>query len=118
MAAGEVKNFNTPDETRQFGHGHVDLVKIGAGTVGRSTFESGWRWSQDVKPIAKTDLCQVHHFGYLLSGHMGVRMEDGSEMESGPGDVLDIPGGHDAWVIGSETVVMIDWAGATHYAER
>ena len=118
MAEGEIKSLTKPDETRRFGHGQMELVQIAGGSVGRATFEPGWRWSQDVKPIAKTELCEVNHFLYQVSGRMRVRMEDGSEMETGPGDVAVIPGGHDAWVVGDEAVVVIDWGGAAHYAER
>ncbi len=89
MAATEVKNFDSPDETRPFeGNGKADVVNIGGQTVGRGTFESGWRWSNNVKPIAGTDSCQVAHLAYVLSGRMGIRMEDGSEVEVGPGDVF------------------------------
>jgi hypothetical protein len=96
----------------------LDVVNIGGGTVGRGTFEPGWRWSKDVKPIAKTDLCEAPHFMYQLSGRMHVAMSDGSEFESGPGDVSVIPPGHDAWVVGNENVVVIDWGGASEYAKR
>ena len=89
MAATEVKNFDSPDETRPFeGNGKADVVNIGGQTVGRGIFEPGWRWSNNVKPIAGTDSCQVAHLAYVLSGRMGIRMEDGSEVEVGPGDVL------------------------------
>src|SRR6266498_1075423 len=85
MAATEVKNFDSPDETRPFeGNGKADVVNIGGQTVGRGTFEPGWRWSNNVKPIAGTDSCQVAHLAYVLSGRMGIRMDDGSEVEVDP----------------------------------
>ena len=115
MAEGELKKLASPDEVRKFGHGQMEIVKIGGGTVGRATFEPGWRWSNDVKPIAGTDLCQASHFLYQISGRMHVVMADGTEMESGPGDVAIIPPGHDAWTVGNEPVVVIDWGGAANY---
>jgi hypothetical protein len=113
----ESKSFDSPDEKRTFGHGHAEIVNLGGSTVGRTVFEPGWRWSQDVKPIAKTDLCQVDHAGATISGRLHVRMADGKEFEMGPGDVGTIPAGHDAWVVGNEPCVMIDWAGMTNYAK-
>src|ERR1051325_10597916 len=111
-------NFEKPDETRPFaGHGKVDIVKLGDGMVGKGVFEPGWRWSQDVKPIAKTDSCQVHHVGYVISGRMRVRMDDGSEAEIGPGDAIDIEPGHDAWVVGNEPCVALEFGGAAIYAK-
>ncbi|HEY8173660.1 MAG TPA: cupin domain-containing protein [Dehalococcoidia bacterium] len=118
MVQPQVKRMQAPDETRGFENGKLDVVNIGGGTVGRGTFEPGWRWSKDVKPIAKTDLCEAPHFMYQLSGRMHVAMSDGSEFESGPGDVSVIPPGHDAWVVGNENVVVIDWGGASEYAKR
>jgi mannose-6-phosphate isomerase-like protein (cupin superfamily) len=109
MAGIEVKTFDSPDETRPFeGKGHLDMVTVGGRDVGRGTFEPGWRWSENVKPIAQTESCRFHHVGYVLSGRMRVTMDDGSEGEVGPGDVLSIAPGHDAEVIGDEPCVMID----------
>ncbi len=118
MSELERKHLDSPDETRKFGHGRIDVVNIGGGTVGRFSAEPGWKWSNDVKPIAGTDLCQAAHFLYQVSGRMRVKLADGSESESGPGDVVVIPPGHDAWVVGNEKVVAIDWAGAANYARR
>lgn len=117
MAAGERKNVDTPDETRKFERGQIDVVNIGGGTVGRAHFEPGWKWSNDVKPIAGTDLCQAPHFMYQISGRMHVVMADGSEFDMGPGDIAMIPPGHDAWVVGNESVEAVDWGGATNYAK-
>ena len=113
----EMHTFDKPDEVRNFGHGRLELVQTGDGEIGRSTFEPGWRWSNDVKPIAKTDTCQVRHLGYTMSGTLHVQMDDGSEFDMTEGSVAMIPPGHDAWVIGNEPVVMIDWAGASNYAK-
>lgn len=118
MANGELKNVDAPDEKRTFTHGKIDVVNIGGGTVGRATFEPGWKWSSDVKPIAGTELCEAPHFLYQISGRMRVVMKDGSEFESGPGDVAVIPPGHDAWVVGDEAVVVVDWGGASNYAKQ
>lgn len=113
----EMKNVSSPDETRRFEHGQIEVVSIGGGTVGRATFQPGWKWSQDVKPIAGTELCEAPHFLYQISGQMKVVMKDGREFESGPGDVAVIPPGHDAWVVGNEPVVVVDWGGAANYAK-
>jgi quercetin dioxygenase-like cupin family protein len=117
MAKAEMKNVGKPDETRKFDRGQMDLLNIGGGIVGKATFEPGWRWSEHVKPIAKTELCEAPHFMYQISGRMKVKMADGQEFETGPGDVSVLPSGHDAWVVGDEAVVVIDWQGATNYAK-
>lgn len=118
MADGEIKSMGAPDEVRKFPNGQIELVHVGGGSVGRATFQPGWKWSNDVKPIAGTELCQAPHFGYQLSGRMRVVMADGREFESGPGDVVIIPPGHDAWIVGDEACVLIDWGGAANYAKR
>jgi quercetin dioxygenase-like cupin family protein len=114
------KSLNTPEETRPFedGTGKVELVNLDGGPVGRATFEPGWQWSKHVKPIAGTDSCQAPHLGYFISGRMAVRMDDGEEMEFGPGDVMICPPGHDAWIVGEEACVVIDWQGFGDYAKR
>ena len=88
------------------------------GGVGRATFLPGWRWSLHVKPIAGTDSCQAAHLGYFISGRMNVVMDDGEEMEYGPGDFAIMPSGRDAWVVGNEPCVVIDWQGFADYAKR
>ena len=119
MAGTEVKNFDSPDEVRQFeGKGKADVVNIAGQTVGRGTFEPGWRWSNNVKPIAGTDSCQVSHLAYVISGRMGIRMDDGSEVEIGPGDVFAAPPGHDAWTVGDEPCVSVDFGQFGEYAKR
>lgn len=117
MAASERKDLNTADETRSFPKGKVDLVNIGGGVVGRLTLEPGWRWSEHVKPMAGTKWCEAPHFQYHLQGRLGVYMADGTQFEVGPGEVTALPSGHDAWVIGDEPVVLIDWCGASNYAK-
>jgi hypothetical protein len=117
MANAEHKNFSSPDETRPFPHGKAEILSIGGGTVGRLTLEPGWRWSQDVKPLAGTQWCEAPHFQYQVSGRLHVVMEGGAEFDLGPGDVSTLPSGHDAWVVGDEPVVLIDWYGASNYAK-
>lgn len=117
-ATCEVKSFDRPDETRPFaGHGHVDIVELAGHPIGRGEFEPGWRWSNDVKPIAGTDSCQVSHLGYCLSGRMRVHMDDGTQAEIRPGDLVAIPPGHDAEVIGEETCVWLEFGEARDYAK-
>jgi quercetin dioxygenase-like cupin family protein len=118
--AGMIRmSLDTPEETRPFadGKGKLELVNIESGAVGRATFEPGWRWSLHVKPIAKTDSCQAAHLGYYVSGRMRVRMDDGDEVEFGPGDFAVIPPGHDAWIVGDDPCVVIDWQGFADYAK-
>jgi ethanolamine utilization protein EutQ (cupin superfamily) len=106
------KSFDASDETRPIPKGKVDVVKLGDIQVMRQTFEPGFRWSESMKSIAKTDSCQIHHLMYIVSGRLGVRMNDGSTAEFGPGDVGDIPSGHDAWVVGNVPCVNVDFGSA------
>jgi mannose-6-phosphate isomerase-like protein (cupin superfamily) len=110
------RNLDSPDETRTFEHGKAEVVTLGDFSASRLLFEPGWRWSENVKPIAGTDSCQVLHTGYHVSGRLHVRLDDGTEEEYGPGDAYVIPPGHDAWVVGDEPVVMVDMS--SHTAER
>lgn len=116
MAMQEKKEFRAPDEVRSFEKGRVEVVNIGGGSVGRLTLEPGWRWSKHVKPVAGTEWCEAPHFQYHISGRLHVLNSDGSEFEAGPGEVTALPAGHDAWVVGDEPVVLIDWSGASDYA--
>ena len=119
MPAVDVKSFDSPDETRPFeGKGQADVVEVGGHGVARATFEPGWKWSTNLKPIAKTDSCQVSHLGYCVSGRMKVYMDDGSEQEVGPGEAAAIPPGHDAEVIGDEPCIWIDFGEISEYAKR
>jgi hypothetical protein len=113
----EHLSFARPDETREFPNGRAEIVKIGGGEVGRLVFERGWRWSNDVKPIAGTESCEAPHFQYHVSGQLAIRMDDGTELVAGPGDITSLPSGHDAWVVGEEAVVVVDWYGASNYAK-
>jgi hypothetical protein len=113
----EVKNLNSPEETRNFDKGKLDLVKIGGAMVGRAIFQPGWKWSESLKPIAKTKSCEAPHFQYHVSGTIRVRMDDGTERDLKPGDVSLLPSGHDAWVVGDEPVVVVDFQGMRDYAK-
>jgi Cupin domain len=115
----EVKNFDSPDETRPFeGNGRADVLNMGGKNIGRGVFEPGWRWSENIKPIAKTDSCEVSHLGYCISGRMKIYMDDGSEAEIGPGDAFAIPPGHDAEVVEDEPCVLLDFGEFGDYAKR
>lgn len=117
MNTAELKTTRQPDETREFPSGKLELINIGGGQVGKLSLQPGWRWSQHVKPIAGTEWCEAPHFQYQLSGRLHVLQNDGVEFESVAGDVTALPAGHDAWVVGDEQVVLIDWAGASNYAK-
>ena len=118
MAKIGSKNFKNPDEVRTFAKGKVEVVNLGEATIGRATFEPGWRWSTCVKPLANTNSCEVAHFGYQVSGTMRIRMDDGTELECKAGDVALVPPGHDAWVVGNEPVVIVDFQGMPNYAKQ
>jgi hypothetical protein len=114
------KNFDQPDEVRPFDEdsGQLAVVDSGRGLVGRAVFRPGWQWSKHVAPIAGTDSCQSAHVGYQVAGQMHVVMDDGEELDFGPGDLAVIPPGHDAWTVGNEPVVFLDWQGFADYAKR
>ena len=113
----EVKGFGAPEEVRTFEKGRVELVKVGGAAIGRAIFEPGWKWSTCVKPLANTKSCEGAHFGYQISGTMRIRMDDGTEQECKGGEVALVPPGHDAWVVGNEPVVIIDFQGMADYAK-
>ena len=103
------RRFSEPSDVRTIPHGRIDVVDLDDTVVGRMTYEPGWRWSVDVRPIAGTDTCQYHHLGVTLSGRLRAQMADGTELEIAPGDVFEIPPGHDAWVVGDEPWVSVDF---------
>ena len=118
MAGLETKSFDAPDETRPFADkGSAQVVALAGSTVLKGRFDPGWRWSEHVRPIAGTDSCQSPHFLYVLSGRMHVVMEDGAEGEAGPNDVARIEPGHDAWVVGDEPCVVVDFGASPAYAK-
>ena len=116
MPSIEVRDFSTPDETRTPDKTTIELVNLAAGQVGRYTFHPGWRWSECIKPIAKTDSCQVDHIGYVVSGVLHVEHEDGTTADLTPGNVYRIAPGHDAWNPGQEPTVFVEFQGAARYA--
>ena len=117
MEKALVKNFNKPDEVREFPKGRVEIVHIGGTTIGRATFQPGWKWSTSVQPLAKTKSCEAAHFQYQISGRIVVKMDDGTIVKCAPGDVALLPSGHDAWVEGNEPVVIVDFQGMVDYAK-
>ena len=117
MQGTELRSFGQPDEIREFPNGRAEIVKVGGGEVGRLVFQPGWRWSNDVKPIVQTESCEAPHFQYHVSGQLAIRMDDGTEFIASPGDVTSLPSGHDAWVVGDEPAVTVDWFGASNYAK-
>jgi len=117
MDRAALKHFDTPDEIREFPKGRLELVTIGGATVGRAIFEPGWRWSTSLQPIAKTRSCEAPHFQYHVSGVLHILMDDGSEFDCRPGDLSLLPSGHDAWVVGDEPAVVVDFQGMLDYAK-
>jgi hypothetical protein len=118
MRAAEMKSFGEPDEVRLFPKGKLELIRIGGATIGRATFEPGWRWSTSLQPIAKTKSCEAPHFQYHVAGVLRILMDDGMEFECKAGDVSLLPSGHDAWVVGDEPVVIVDFQGMIDYAKE
>ena len=117
MDKAVMRSFEKPDEVREFPRGRVELVKIGGVTVGRAVFEPGWRWKTSVQPLAGTKSCEAPHFQYHVSGVLRIRMDDGTEFECRKGDVSLLPSGHDAWVVGNEPAVVVDFQGMIDYAK-
>jgi hypothetical protein len=115
----EHVSFDRPDEVREGDNWRLELVNLAGGAqVGRITVQPGWKWSKDVKPVAETDLCMAPHQQYQISGRIHIVMADGTELDAGPGEITSLPPGHDAWVVGEESVVAIDWQGASVWAAR
>lgn len=114
------RNFDSADEVRPFEDhkGRLELIETDHGPVGRAVFEPGWQWSKHVGSIAGTESCQAAHTGYCVSGRMKIVMDDGQEAEYGPGDFMAVDPGHDAWVVGDEACVALDWTGMADYAKR
>lgn len=114
----EHKSFQRPDEVREFPNGRLELMRIGGAVIGRAVFEPGWRWADSIRPVAKTESCDAPHFQYHVAGILRIKMDDGSEFDCGPGDVSLLPSGHDAWVVGPEPVVVVDFQGMVDYASQ
>jgi hypothetical protein len=116
MTPAEHKGFAKADEVRTFPRGRLELLHIGGSDIGRLVLQPGWRWSEHVKPLAGTELCEAPHFQYHVTGTLRIRMADGTEFDAVPGQVTALPSGHDAWVVGDEPVTVVDWWGASNYA--
>lgn len=116
MASLRHRALDNPDEVRPYPGGHTDIFELDDFVIGRMVMEPGWRWSHDVQPIVETDRCMYHHLGFVVSGRLHVVLEDGTEDEVGAQEMFEIPPGHDAWVIGDEPWVAIDFRGARSYA--
>ena len=110
------ERFASPDEVREFENGRFELVRTGGMTVGRATYEPGWKWSEHVGPSAGTESCQVEHVGLVVSGQAAVKMDDGTERVMKEGDLFYVPPGHDSWVVGDEPYVSLHFLGADEYA--
>ena len=117
MPARVTGQFSTPDRLRETGGVRQEIVQFGDATIARMTHPVGWRWSVDVRPIVGTSSCQARHVGVILSGRLGVQLDDGSAWEVNPGEPFDFPPGHDGYVIGDEPVVAIEWVGVPNWAE-
>jgi quercetin dioxygenase-like cupin family protein len=114
-----LKAFDSPDETRLFEKGRFDIVRIGDATVGRATYQPGWRWSAHVGPAIGASRCEVAHLGYVVSGRGTAALDDGRVFELTAGTLFHIPAiPHDSWVIGDEPYVSLHLIGASHYAVR
>jgi quercetin dioxygenase-like cupin family protein len=116
MAGLAIERFESPTETRTFEKGRLDVIEVGGMTIGRATYEPGWKWSEHVAPTAGTDTCQVEHVGMVVSGQAAVLMDDGTEMVMKPGDIFHVPPGHDSWIVGEEPYVSLHFLGADEYA--
>ncbi|MDE1871332.1 MAG: cupin domain-containing protein [Candidatus Micrarchaeota archaeon] len=109
MSNYEVKNISGSEEVRELGRAKLESVNVGGAKVARFVLGKGWKWSVDIKPLVKTEWCEASHFQYQISGKLHIKLKDGTEFEIGPGDVSSVPSGHDAWVVGDEPVVGIEW---------
>ena len=117
MAGVEARDFAAPDEVRTPAKTRVELVKLADGEIGRYTFQPGWRWSECIKPVVGTESCQVEHIGYVVSGALHVEHDDKTDGDIMAGMVYRIAPGHDAWVVGDEPVVSVEFQGAANYAK-
>ncbi|MFQ5919479.1 MAG: cupin domain-containing protein [Thermoplasmata archaeon] len=112
-----IRRFDVPDEERRFENGKFELIRLGGLTLGRASYEPGWKWSADVGSRTGSRSCPVEHVGLVMSGRARVVMDDGTEIELGPGDLFHISPGHDSWVVGEKPYVSLHVLGADAYAE-
>ena len=113
-----LKRFTSPDEIRSFEKGTFEVVRLGGLTVGRASYEPGWKWSTHVGSLVGLSMCPVAHVGMVMAGRAMVAMEDGTTYELAPGDLFAIAPGHDSWVIGEEPYVSLHFLGAEDYAQE
>ncbi len=114
-----ARNVEQPDDTTRFPNGQERIIEVLGTPVGLATLQPGWRWSNDVRPVMGSDSCPLLHVGYALSGRLHVEVNDGSTLDIAPGDTFQIPPGHDAWVIGDDPCMLLDWSGRVReYARR
>lgn len=113
-----LKRFEKPDEVRTFEKGKFELVHIGGMTIGRATYQPGWKWSEHVGRATGAKSCSVEHVGMVVSGRATAAMDDGQVIEMKPGDVFYIAPGHDSWVVGNEPYVSLHLMGASDYAKK
>lgn len=118
MATIELKNFTLADEIRELPKTKIEILNFRDISIMRAVFQPDWRWSECVKPAVETKSCEVPHIMYVVSGKMAVAMDDGAQKEMGQGDVAVIPPGHDAWVIGNEPCVVIDFSAGKIYGKK
>ena len=109
-------NIDTPSEMRAFEKGRFEIYRVGPMTLGRATYEPGWRWSEHVGPASGESSCQVEHVGLVLQGRAAVKMDDGTERTMEAGDFFHVPPGHDSWVVGNEPYVSLHVMGSETYA--
>jgi mannose-6-phosphate isomerase-like protein (cupin superfamily) len=112
-----LKRFDTPDEVRTFDKGKLELIHIGGMTIGRATYQPGWKWSVHVGKALGQTSCSVEHVGMVVSGRATAAMDDGRIIEMKPGDIFYIAPGHDSWVVGDEPYVSLHFLGANDYAK-
>jgi hypothetical protein len=109
MGEAATKRFGAPDETRELEHGRIDIVHLAGSTAAHVTFEPGWRWATDIKPLVGTDSCQAHHVGHCVAGSLHVVTDEGNELDIGAGDAYEILPGHEAWVVGDTAYSALEF---------
>jgi class 3 adenylate cyclase len=117
MAQLQRKSLQRPDERRPLGRGRLELVELGEAAIGRVTYEPGWRWSEDVRPLVGTASCEAHHIGVVIAGSLRVQMNDGTAVDLTADDVFEIPPGHDAWVLGDKPWIAVDSLGRRYFGK-
>lgn len=114
----ETRRFDTPDEAREFSNGMFEVVKLGGVTIGRASYDPGWKWSEHVGRQTGAQYCEVEHVGLVIAGRAAVQMKDGELRVLERGDLFYVPPGHDSWVVGNEPYVSIHFLGAERYAKK